>query len=328
MELNNSNNAFEMTLLYPEARFVIIDIARNKDDLNRLVRDGDYYDIYSDFSIRNVSVLQIKSLTQSDVLVQYIRNDDLAKYNHIGEALVGEKTYNVEMPTKNIGNGISSFSLGYTGMTLLYPEARIICIDIDSTLGKIGLNKLLKEGSYWDGDYLFSIKNARVLQIQPFTKSDVLVQYISEEDLAKYYQKNEELVDEKNVRERIIRDISSSKRIIKDEEVEGSLGSISTLTKQLITDNEFFGEDYKLELLSFLDMWEKMISERQEIDFLITRGYLDQSIKNNFAEPLNTDPMIAAKVYNFILSGLIYRTEEFCERDIKSNEEKHIKVKQ
>lgn len=219
MELNNSNNAFEMTLLYPEARFVIID---SRDSLNRLFTDGYYYDIYSDFSIRNARVLQIKSLTQSDVLVQYI----------------------------------------------------------------------------------------------------------SKEDLAKYYQKNEELVDEKNVRERIIRDISSSKRIIKDEEVEGSLGSISTLTKQLITDNEFFGEDYKLKLLSFLDTWEKMISERQEIDFLITNGYLDQSIKNNFAEPLNTNPMIAAKVYNYILSGLIYRTEEFCERDIKSNEEKHIKVKQ
>ena len=315
MELNNSNNAFEMTLLYPEARFVIID---NKDRLNRLFRDGYYYDINSDFYIDNVSVLQIKSLTQSDVLVQYISKEDLAKYNHTGEALVGEKTYNVEMPTKNIGNGISSFSLGYTGMTLLYPEARIICIDIDNLRGKAGLNRLLEEGSYWDGDYLFSIKNARVLQIQPFTKSDILVQYISEEDLAKYYRKNEELVDEKNVRE----------RIIKDEEVEGSLGSISTLTKQLITDNEFFGEDYKLGLLSFLDTWEKMISERQEIDFLITGGYLDQSIKNNFAEPLNTDPMIAAKVYNFILSGLIYKTEEFCERDIKSNEEKHIKVKQ
>ena len=325
MELNNSNNAFEMTLLYPEARFVIID---SRDSLNRLFTDGYYYDIYSDFSIRNARVLQIKSLTQSDVLVQYISKEDLAKYNHIGEALVGEKTYNVEMPTKNIGNEISSFSLGYTGMTLLYPEARIICINIDNVRGKAGLNRLLIDESYWDGDYLFSIKDVRVLQIQPLTKSDVLVQYISKEDLAKYYQKNEELVDEKNVRERIIRDISSSKRIIKDEEVEGSLGSISTLTKQLITDNEFFGEDYKLKLLSFLDTWEKMISERQEIDFLITNGYLDQSIKNNFAEPLNTDPMIAAKVYNYILSGLIYKTEEFCERDIKSNEEKHIKVKQ
>ncbi len=323
MELNNDTNAFEMTLLYPEARFVIIDIAKNKDDLKELVRNGYYFDIYSDFSIRNARVLQIKSLTKSDVLVQYINNDDLAKYNHIGEALVGEKTYNVEMPTKNIGNGISNFSLGYTGMTLLYPEARIICINIENMAI---LNRLLIHESYWDGDYLFSIENVRVLQIQPFTKSDVLVQYISKEDLAKYYQKEE--VEEYYVRERIIRDIRSSKSIIKGEEEKGSLGSISTLTKQLICNNDFFGDDYKLKLLSLLDIWEKRISEKHEIDYLISEGYLDQSIKNTFAEPLNTNPMVAANVYKLILNGLINETIDFCEQDIKSNEDNHIKVKQ
>lgn len=164
------------------------------------------------------------------------------------------------------------------------------------------------------------------LQIKSLTKSDVLVQYISNEDLAKYYQKEE--LEECYVRERIIRDICSSKSIIKGEEVRGSLGSISTLTKQLITDNEFFGDDYKLKLLSFLDIWEKRISEKHEIDCLISEGYLDQSIKNIFAEPLNTNPMVAANVYKLILNGLINETIDFCERDIKSNKDNHIKVKQ
>lgn len=212
-------------------------------------------------------------------------------------------------------------------ITLLYPEAKFICVKRDY---KDELMNLLVNGNcsyYIDGYH--DISDVKVLQIMPLSNSEVIVQYISNEDFLKYYPKeSEEELEEYYVRKRIIRDICSSKSIIKGEEVRGSLGSISTLTKQLITDNEFFGDDYKLKLLSFLDIWEKRISEKQEIDYLISEGYLDQSIKNIFAEPLNTNPMVAANVYKLILNGLINETIDFCEQDIKSNEEKHIKVKQ
>lgn len=213
-------------------------------------------------------------------------------------------------------------------ITLLYPEAKFICVKHENY--KDEFMNLLVNGkcSYYIDGY-HDISDVKVLQIMPLSNSEVIVQYISNEDFLKYYPKeSEEELEECYVRERIIRDICSSKSIIKGEEVSGSLGSISTLTKQLITDNEFFGDDYKLKLLSFLDIWEKRISEKHEIDYLISEGYLDQSIKNIFAEPLNTNPMVAANVYKLILNGLINETIEFCERDIKSNEEKHIKVKQ
>ena len=89
------------------------------------------------------------------------------------------------MENKEINNSSSL-------ITLLYPEAKFICVKHDNY--KDELLDLLVNGkcSYFIDGYKY-LSDVKVLQIMPLSNSEVIVQYISNEDFLKYYPKESEI---------------------------------------------------------------------------------------------------------------------------------------